>query len=50
MGPVAGAAIGGDAGSESGTYLNDVKLSQNNQIPFGSGSIVKFGDYTFNVE
>ncbi len=39
-----------DAGSESGTYLNDVKLSQNNQIPFGSGSIVKFGDYTFNVE
>ena len=39
-----------DLGSENGTFLNEVRLPEGVQIPFGGGSILKFGDYTFNVE
>lgn len=39
-----------DLGSETGTYLNDVQIQPEIDIPLGSGSILKFGDYTFNVE
>ncbi len=39
-----------DFGSENGTYLNDVKIQPDTDVPIGSGSVLKFGDYTFNVE
>ena len=39
-----------DLGSEQGTYLNDVQIQPEIDVPLGSGSILKFGDYTFNVE
>ena len=39
-----------DLGSDIGTYLNDVKIEPQVEIPLGSGSILKLGDYTFNVE
>ncbi len=39
-----------DLESENGTYLNDVQLPENSPTPFGRGSILKLGDYTFNVE
>lgn len=39
-----------DLCSESGTYLNDVQIQPEIDVPLGSGSILKFGDYTFNVE
>ena len=39
-----------DFGSENGTYLNDVRIQPETDVPIGSGSVLKFGDYTFNVE
>ena len=39
-----------DLGSVQGTYLNDVQIQPEIDVPLGSGSILKFGDYTFNVE
>ena len=39
-----------DLGSEMGTYLNEVQIQPEIDVPLGSGSILKFGDYTFNVE
>ncbi len=39
-----------DLGSEGGTYLNNVRIEEKIEVPIGSGSILKFGDYTFNVE
>ena len=39
-----------DFGGEGGTYLNDVRVQPETDVPLGSGSVLKFGDYTFNVE
>ena len=39
-----------DLGSREGTYLNDIKLTPQIQVPFGKGSIIKFAECTFNVE
>lgn len=39
-----------DLDSEQGTYLNDVQLQRDIDAPVGKGSVLKFADYTFNVE
>ena len=39
-----------DLNSREGTYLNDIKLTPQNQVPFGKGSIIKFAECTFTVE
>lgn len=39
-----------DAGSENGTYVNDQRITPHMEIPIGEGTVLRFGDYTFNVE
>jgi len=39
-----------DLNSREGTYLNDIRLMPQNQVPFGKGSIIKFAECTFTVE
>lgn len=39
-----------DIGSENGTYVNDQRISPNVEIPIGKGTVLRFADYTFNVE
>ncbi len=39
-----------DLNSESGTFLNDHQIPAMTHVPFGTGSIIRFGDCTFNVE
>ena len=39
-----------DCSSREGTYLNDIKLSPQTQVPFGRGSVLRFAECTFSVE
>lgn len=39
-----------DMNSENGTYINDQKIAPNTEIPIGEGTVIRFADYTFNVE
>lgn len=39
-----------DLNSREGTYLNDIKIAPQTQVPFGKGSIIKFAECTFTVE
>ncbi|MGI6051634.1 MAG: FHA domain-containing protein [Bilifractor sp.] len=39
-----------DLGSEHGTYVNDRRIAPHMEIPIGQGTVLRFADYTFNVE
>ena len=39
-----------DMNSENGTFINDQKIAPNTEIPIGEGTVIRFADYTFNVE
>ena len=39
-----------DKGSENGTFVNDQRISPNIEVPIGKGTVLRFADYTFNVE
>ena len=39
-----------DMGSETGTFVNNRPVVPYIEIPIGQGSVLRFGDYTFNVE
>lgn len=39
-----------DTGSEGGTYVNDQRITPHMEIPIGEGTVLRFADYTFNVE
>ena len=39
-----------DMGSEKGTFVNNRPIVPYLEIPIGQGSVLRFGDYTFNVE
>ena len=39
-----------DLNTTTGTFLNDIRITPMTHVPFGTGSILRFGDCTFNVE
>lgn len=39
-----------DTGSENGTFVNDQRITPHMEIPIGEGTVLRFADYTFNVE
>ena len=39
-----------DLGSEGGTFVNDQQLEPNVEVPIGQGTVLRFAEYTFNVE
>ena len=39
-----------DLDSREGTFLNDIKLQPQTQIPIGKGSVLRFAECTFSVE
>lgn len=39
-----------DMGSSAGTYVNDQKIVPDTEVPVGEGTVLRFGEYTFNVE
>lgn len=39
-----------DTGSEQGTFVNDHRIEPHTEIPIGEGTVLRFGEYTFNVE
>ena len=36
--------------SESGTWLNDTRLTPNTEVPIGAGSVIRVGDYSFLID
>ncbi len=39
-----------DMNSENGTYVNDQRIAPGTEVPIGEGTVLRFADYTFNVE
>ena len=39
-----------DKGSTYGTYVNDQRIAPLTEVPVGSGTVIRFADYTFSVE
>ena len=39
-----------DLDSESGTFVNNQRIRPGMEVPIGEGTVLRFGEYTFNVE
>ena len=39
-----------DLNSENGTFVNNQRLRPGMEVPIGEGTVLRFGEYTFNVE
>ena len=39
-----------DLNSENGTFVNNQRLKPGMEVPIGEGTVLRFGEYTFNVE
>jgi len=39
-----------DLNSENGTFVNNQRIRPGMEVPIGEGTVLRFGEYTFNVE
>ncbi|MDO4621814.1 MAG: FHA domain-containing protein [Eubacteriales bacterium] len=39
-----------DMDSETGTFVNNQRIAPRMEVPIGEGTVLRFGEYTFNVE